>query len=673
MKKRLISLLLCLAMVLTLTVPAYAASDEATEAAQKLYELGLFNGTGKDSSGNPIFSLDLVPSRNQAVAMLVRLLGKAEEAENGQWTTPFTDVADWVKPYIGYAYANGLTNGTTATTYSGGRNTTALQYLTFILRALGYQSGVDFEYSKACEFADSIGLTNGQYTAQTANFKRSDVAKISYDALYVFKKGSTKTLGETLAAEGVISLSKYIEVSPAPMAIMSGAKYYSRYPAVLSFENVCPGTKFWFDSEVNYTHLGMAYKYEYYYKMRNLAEAESYAQKYSDFLVNNGYALISVGDNPVSEDRDITYKLTSSDGQYSIMIASSGFSGYTVLVSITPPASLGTNPGTATTPTTPATPSDPATPGTSSGSGITMYSRYKDVPDYGSVTNDSLLLDKGSAKVYFSTKLASYISALEANGYHKASSYTEKYDNSQLLSQTGSISIYENAAGREVHVLEVKDTKVKASIAFVSIDTEIKKPLIAEATSTVVAEQNPYEDASCPYKDDENNYKYGNTDTIYGSPIYVRKAKVSSVSDLQNFLKAKYENIYSPMEDFDVDIQIWDNSNSSSGLVFNIHVDFSYVSPDFDVISPYNFANKYGYTESQKEETRDMIKDMLYEISQDAADCFPDAEISGSIYVSGYHYPHIKVDYFSDQTLTWNRSGDDFRWVPSLDTFSLYN
>ena len=657
MKERLISLFLCLTMVLTLTVPVYAASDEATEAAQNLYELGLFNGTGEDASGNPIFGLDLVPSRNQAVAMLVRLLGKAEEAENGQWATPFTDVADWVKPYIGYAYAKGLTNGTTATTYSGGRNTTVLQDLTFILRALGYQSGFDFEYSKACEFADSIGLTNGQYTAQTANFKRSDIAKISYDALYAFKKGSAKTLGETLAEEGVISLSKYIEVSRAPITIMNGAKYYSRYPAVLSFENVCPATKFKSDHDFNYMYLGMAYEYWYYYKMRNLAEAESYAKKYSNFLVNNGYTLTSVDNNPGSVDPDVTYKLTSSDWEYGIEIIVSGFSGYTVHVSIIPPEYLGTNPGAAA----------------SADSEITMYSRYKDVPDYNSVTHDRLLLDKGSAKAYTSAKLARYISVLEANGYHNASSYIESYEDSRLSFQTGKISIYKNTADREVHVLEVEDTTLNTSIAFVSIDTEIKKPLIAEAISTVIAEKNPYEDASCPYKNDGNNYKYGNTDTIYGYPIYVRKARVSSVHDLQNFLQTKYVNLYSPMEDFDLDIEVWDSSTSSSGRTFTIHVDFDYVSPDYDVITPYNFAKKYGYSESQKEETRNMFKDMLYEISQDAIDCFPDAEVSGSIYADGYRYPHIKIDYYSAQTLTWNRSGDDFRWVPSMDTISLYN
>lgn len=666
MGKRLISLLLCLSIIFSLGTTASAASEGATASAQKLYELGLFNGTGKDASGNPIFDLDLIPSRNQAVTMLVRLLGKAEEAESKQWTTPFTDEAEWAKPYVGYAYANGLTAGTSATTYSGNLNTTVVQYLTFILRALGYQSGVDFEYSKAWEFADTIGLTDGRYNANTTDFRRSDIAEISYDALYVFKKGTTKMLGEVLASEGVISLTKFLEASPSPFAIKGGVKCYSRYPAVLSFENICPATKFWQEYEIDYCRLGIPYNFNYSYTMSDLAEAESYAQKYSDFLISNGYVLVKAGDNTITEDRDITYELVSENGDYGVEIASSAFGSCTVNVAITPPSSFNPDADSDSTinPVNPGQPPDSVD--------VRMYDRYKDVPDFASVSTGDLLYDDGPAKVYASSHLNNYISTLGEHGYRKDSTYTEKYENSQLLTQNGSVSIYKNSAGREVHVLEVNDSKIGTTFAFVSIDSEIKKPLIAEAISEVVAQKNPYEDSSCQYKNDGNNYKYGHTDTTYGSPIYVRKEKVDSINSLQTFLNLKYKQIFSPMEDFDVDVEIWDNSSSSSGRVFNIHVEFSYVSPDYEVITPYNFASMYGYTESEKEETRDMIKEMLYEISQDAIDCFPDAAVSGSIYVSGYHYPHIKVDYYSDQTLTWNRTANDFKWVPSLDTFSLY-
>ena len=124
---------------------AFAANDDAAEAANVLYELGLFQGTGTDADGKPVFDLGRAPTRHEAVTMLVRILGKEEEAKSGTWDIPFTDVSDWAKPYVGYAYANGLTSGTSATTFGGDVTVSATQYLTFILRALGYDSSTDFK------------------------------------------------------------------------------------------------------------------------------------------------------------------------------------------------------------------------------------------------------------------------------------------------------------------------------------------------------------------------------------------------------------------------------------------------------------------------------------------------------------------------------------------------
>ena len=174
--------------------PVVPTPSTAQQAAQTLYERGLFSGTGKDANGNPNFDLDRAPTRHEAVTMLVRLLGKENEAKNGTWNTPFTDVAEWAKPYVGYAYTNGLTSGTSATTYGGNQIVTPAQYLTFVLRALGYQVGTDFQWDKAWELSDKIGLTNGQYNANTINFTRGDVAIISNQALHITLKGSNETL-----------------------------------------------------------------------------------------------------------------------------------------------------------------------------------------------------------------------------------------------------------------------------------------------------------------------------------------------------------------------------------------------------------------------------------------------------------------------------------------------
>ncbi|MBE6021562.1 MAG: hypothetical protein E7228_07560, partial [Clostridiales bacterium] len=105
--KRVLSIILVMLMVFSFAPVALAASDEANASAEGLYELGLFQGTGTDANGNPIFDLDRAPTRHEAVTMLVRLLGKDAEAKAGDWDIPFTDVAAWAKPYVGYAYANG--------------------------------------------------------------------------------------------------------------------------------------------------------------------------------------------------------------------------------------------------------------------------------------------------------------------------------------------------------------------------------------------------------------------------------------------------------------------------------------------------------------------------------------------------------------------------------------
>ena len=70
--------------------------DPAAEtAARELYDLGLFQGTGTDANGQPVFSLDRTLTRQEAVIMLVRLLGKEAEALACGWPSPFADHADW--------------------------------------------------------------------------------------------------------------------------------------------------------------------------------------------------------------------------------------------------------------------------------------------------------------------------------------------------------------------------------------------------------------------------------------------------------------------------------------------------------------------------------------------------------------------------------------------------
>ncbi|NLL39188.1 MAG: serine protease [Clostridiales bacterium] len=204
MGKRIISILIVIILILSIPVSGGAADRVEIRAAYTLYNLDLFKGTGTNSDGTPIFDLDDPLNRLQAVIMLVRMLGKEEVARMRVWDCPFEDVPYWAKSYVGYAYSNGLTLGVDEKRFGSHEYVSAGQYISFILRALGYDSSVDFEWNKAWELSDSIGLTSGQYNENTI-FLRSDAVTIALKALSARIKGTDTNLLGRLYSEGVVT------------------------------------------------------------------------------------------------------------------------------------------------------------------------------------------------------------------------------------------------------------------------------------------------------------------------------------------------------------------------------------------------------------------------------------------------------------------------------------
>ena len=128
--KRFFAIALVFAMCFTFALPM-AAADNSTDRADKLNLLGLFKGTDAG------YQLDQPSTRIQGIVMLIRLLGKENDALNETRTAPFNDVG-WGKEYTSYAYNTGLTKGTGATTFTPNKQIKAIEYVTFLLRALGY-------------------------------------------------------------------------------------------------------------------------------------------------------------------------------------------------------------------------------------------------------------------------------------------------------------------------------------------------------------------------------------------------------------------------------------------------------------------------------------------------------------------------------------------------------
>ena len=198
--KKTISLLLAFALSLALAVPALAYDEAtATQRANELYAAGLFNGYGNDANGNPIFGLNDTATRAQGITMFVRVLGKADEAQRNAaaYDLPFHDLPDWCRGYVGYAYANKYTSGTSGTTFSPNDTLTANQFMTFCLRSLGYVEGKDFYYTDPTGLAAKLGIIRqGEWQNNTTPFKRGDMVLMAYNTLYV-----APSVMETLPAD----------------------------------------------------------------------------------------------------------------------------------------------------------------------------------------------------------------------------------------------------------------------------------------------------------------------------------------------------------------------------------------------------------------------------------------------------------------------------------------
>ena len=208
--KKAISLLVAVAMLACVNPPAFAASSNAVDAAEKLHALGLFSGTGTDENGDPIFDLDRTPTRNEAIVMLVRLLGQEKHADSYRnIVLDFTDVSEWARPYIAYAYVMGYAKGTSPKIFDGNAKTTSSQFLSFVLSSLGYTNGVDFQWDSAWELSDKIGLTSGEYHAGNKTFSRGDAAQISLKALSIPIRGRSETLADVLIGNKAISEKQY--------------------------------------------------------------------------------------------------------------------------------------------------------------------------------------------------------------------------------------------------------------------------------------------------------------------------------------------------------------------------------------------------------------------------------------------------------------------------------
>lgn len=188
--KNILTVLLTVSLLVS-SVSAYTPEEKA--AADDLFAQGLFYGTEQG------YELDRALNRQEGTAMLVRLLGRETAALNGNYHADFPDVDPWATGYVGYAQQLGLVSGYPDGCLGAADPVTPEQYLTFVLRALGYSDTAgDFTWSDPWALAASLDLV--QYRNEFSGpLTRGGAVLISRRALDVPMKGTDLSLREFLA------------------------------------------------------------------------------------------------------------------------------------------------------------------------------------------------------------------------------------------------------------------------------------------------------------------------------------------------------------------------------------------------------------------------------------------------------------------------------------------
>lgn len=196
------SLIICFLCMYSLIASVPVLAEENQPYAEALHMLSLFRGTKNG------YELRRIPTRAEALAMIIRLSGKEKEALSVSYTHPFSDTG-WEESYVAYGYHNSIVKGISENKFGGGQDSSLKQYSAMLLRVLGYtESDGDFAYENAVSFAT---LVLGEEISDGKEFNRGKMVELSCYALNTRRKNSSLTLGQILVKEGVFSQQMLID------------------------------------------------------------------------------------------------------------------------------------------------------------------------------------------------------------------------------------------------------------------------------------------------------------------------------------------------------------------------------------------------------------------------------------------------------------------------------
>lgn len=175
--------------------------------ADALKTMGLFKGS--DTGYGSGYDLEKAPTRIQGLILFLRLIGEESAALAFSAPCPFSDVPAWCQQYVAYAYEKGYTKGVSQTEFGPALELRSNEYLTFVLRALGYSDGgenADFTWDTALTKALQLSVLTAREHKQLTEqpFLRAQVVYVSYYALDARRKSTGESLYAALVASGAL-------------------------------------------------------------------------------------------------------------------------------------------------------------------------------------------------------------------------------------------------------------------------------------------------------------------------------------------------------------------------------------------------------------------------------------------------------------------------------------
>ena len=211
--KRALSLGLTAAMISGLMVMGSSAASSSytdvadtdnVEAIEVLKAVGIMVG---DESGD--FNPDQKVTRNEMAVVMSNLM--AYNVATYANTSPFTDVPSWAEPYVAACWTNGITAGTSDTTYGGSESVTTAQAALMLMKALGYfqyasDFGSDWQLSTVSQ-GNRIDLFEDVDSGVREAMTRNDLAQLVLNTLEAgtvqAETNGSWTIGDVTIVNGV--------------------------------------------------------------------------------------------------------------------------------------------------------------------------------------------------------------------------------------------------------------------------------------------------------------------------------------------------------------------------------------------------------------------------------------------------------------------------------------